>query len=383
MSTRHSHHALVLYLSVIESSALSTSEDIITPRNIPLARPQPHWQEPRPVVISYEIEHGAGFHEEPEDLRSADTKGKWWLVGAAWGGDPLVEHQQQAEPHAANEIVPDTLSQNTLLKLAKKQGMNTDIRRSIFVVLMSSDDYVDACERLSQLKLTEVQQREIIRVILHCCGNVRPLFKTMLAAAANFHMQEKQYNPYYALVVQQLCRLTHAHTITLQFCLWDFLRDLGETSVGGAEILKNLSEDDRAGFNVKRISPTRLRNVARAYGWWLAKDCCTLAIFKPVDFTVLKQQAHTFLHELFVHVFANTQLATPLLTSERKGDLPMTRNKSWLEEVFLRGSKIQAVAVGLAYFFQTTFKEEGGFFKWASEVALETLRASMETVSVI
>lgn len=34
-------------------------------------------------------------------------------------------------------------------------------------------DYVDACERLSQLKLTEVQQREIVRVILHCCGNVR------------------------------------------------------------------------------------------------------------------------------------------------------------------------------------------------------------------
>jgi len=28
---------------------------------------------------------------------------------------------------------------NALLQLAKKQGMNTDIRRSIFVVLMSSD----------------------------------------------------------------------------------------------------------------------------------------------------------------------------------------------------------------------------------------------------
>ena len=50
--------------------------------------------------------------------------------------------------------------------------MNTDIRRSIFVVLMSSEDYVDACERLGQLNLTEVQQREIVRVLLHCCGNV-------------------------------------------------------------------------------------------------------------------------------------------------------------------------------------------------------------------
>jgi nucleolar MIF4G domain-containing protein 1 len=36
----------------------------------------------------------------------------------------------------------------------------------------NSQDYVDACERLSQLSLTEVQQREIVRVLLHCCGNV-------------------------------------------------------------------------------------------------------------------------------------------------------------------------------------------------------------------
>ena len=74
-----------------------------------------------------------------EDLRSADTKGKWWLVGAAWGGDPLVEHKQEAQSQAANAPAPDAPSENALLKLAKKQGMNTDIRRSIFVVLMSSD----------------------------------------------------------------------------------------------------------------------------------------------------------------------------------------------------------------------------------------------------
>ncbi|KAI0359869.1 MIF4G-domain-containing protein [Trametes cingulata] len=300
-----------------------------------------------------------------EDLRSADTKGKWWLVGAAWGGDPLVDRQHEAQAQTADAPPPDAPSENALLKLARKQGMNTDIRRGIFVVLMSSDDYMDACERLSQLKLTEVQQREIIRVILHCCGN------------------EKQYNPYYALVVQQLCRLSHSHKITLQFCLWDFLRDMGETTVGGAEILKNLSEDDRAGFNVKSISSTRMRNVARAYGWWLAKDCCTLAILKPVDFTVLKPQSQAFLREMFVHVFANTQLATPLLSSERKEDLPTTRNKGPLEEVFLKGSKVQAVALGLVYFLQTAFKGEEGFLKWASQVALDTLRTGMEVVPVI
>ncbi|KAI8980186.1 ARM repeat-containing protein [Trametes punicea] len=300
-----------------------------------------------------------------EDLRSAETKGKWWLVGAAWGGDPLVERQQEAQAQTADAPQPDATSENALLKLARKQGMNTDIRRGIFVVLMSSDDYVDACERLSQLKLTEVQQREIIRVILHCCGN------------------EKQYNPYYALVVQQLCRLSHSHKITLQFCLWDFLRDMGESTVGGAEILKNLSEDDRAGFNVKTISPTRMRNVARAYGWWLAKDACTLAILKPVDFTVLKPQSQAFMREMFIHLLANTQLSTPLLSSERKEDLPTTRNKGPLEEVFLKGAKTQAVALGLVYFLQMAFKGEDGFLKWACQVALDTLRTGMEVVPVI
>jgi nucleolar MIF4G domain-containing protein 1 len=75
-----------------------------------------------------------------------------------------------------------------------------------------------------------------------------------------------------------LCRSSHSYKITLQFCLWDFLRDLGEANVGGAEVIKNLKEDD--GFDVKSISSTRMKNVAKAYAWWIAKDCITLGILK-------------------------------------------------------------------------------------------------------
>ena len=69
-----------------------------------------------------------------EDLRSAENRGKWWLVGAAWSGDPLAENKE-------NPALPVAVAdqENELLKLARKQGMNTDIRRSIFVVLMSSE----------------------------------------------------------------------------------------------------------------------------------------------------------------------------------------------------------------------------------------------------
>lgn len=72
-----------------------------------------------------------------EDLHSAESKGKWWLVGAAWGGDPLVDHQRDSSATKQLEISEEPTTD--LLKLARSQGMNTDIRRSIFVVLMSSD----------------------------------------------------------------------------------------------------------------------------------------------------------------------------------------------------------------------------------------------------
>lgn len=73
-----------------------------------------------------------------KDLHTADTKGKWWLVGAAWSGDPLVEHKENTVANASNNSSADGPSESTLMKLARKQGMNTDIRRNIFVILMSS-----------------------------------------------------------------------------------------------------------------------------------------------------------------------------------------------------------------------------------------------------
>ena len=101
-------------------------------------------------------------------------------------------------------------SDAVLVKLAKAQGMNTDIRKGVFTVLMSSEvrfsalsaardleltrptceqDYVDACERLLQLGLTDVQQREIARVLLQCSGNVRRLPRRLAAAATDPHAE--------------------------------------------------------------------------------------------------------------------------------------------------------------------------------------------------
>lgn len=84
-----------------------------------------------------------------KDLREADTRGKWWLVGAAWAGhdangedgeangtSSAAKRPMKGGPSAQEDA---DAQQDELLKLARKQGMNTEARRSVFVVLMSSE----------------------------------------------------------------------------------------------------------------------------------------------------------------------------------------------------------------------------------------------------
>jgi nucleolar MIF4G domain-containing protein 1 len=210
------------------------------------------------------------------------------------------------------------------------------------------------------------------------------------------------------MVCQQLCRTSHSYKITLQFSLWDFLRDLGENNVGGVAVVKNVKEDDD--FGVKIISDTRLRNIAKAYAWWIAKDSVTLAVLKvclaslklngfrcrrpipfkqPVDFTVLKPRTREFLKELFTQIFVNSQRPTPLVTSDLK-NTTFTSNRNAIEEIFNKASRIQALAIGISYFLTEAFKDksdpEDGFLnilRWAISVTKDILRAGVDNVPSI
>ncbi len=54
---------------------------------------------------------------------------------------------------------------------------------------------------------------------------------------------------------------------------------MGEVTVGGAEVVKNAHGGD-AGFDLEKISLSRMYNVARAYAWWIAKDVVNLTVLK-------------------------------------------------------------------------------------------------------
>lgn len=77
-------------------------------------------------------------------------------------------------------------------------------------------------------------------------------------------------------------------------------------------------------------------------------------------------------------------MSTPLISSNPK-DLPTTRNRGAIEEIFIKATRIQTLAMGLVYFMSEAFNGEDSsgesekLVKWASRVAKDTLRTMIDT----
>lgn len=172
------------------------------------------------------------------DIRNIEEKGKWWLVGSAWKG---------SEPEVNKKVMDEILDlEPNWVEIAKKQRMNTDIRRAIFVSIMSASDYIDAVTRIDKLALKKAQEREIPRIVVHCA------------------MMEPAWNPYYGHLAAKLCD-THSHRKTFQFMLWDVLK--------GEE------------FADEGVQKTL--HLGRLFGWLLAKGSLALHVLKVVNFVAL------------------------------------------------------------------------------------------------
>lgn len=256
-----------------------------------------------------------------KDLLSADSRGKWWLVGAGWSGNPLVERQESSSGKKKVAKKTDLEDEEVLLDLARKQGMNTDVRRSAFVVLLTSEDYVHACDRLNAFKLTDVQQREFVRVTLHCCG------------------MEKTYNPYYTLVLNNLCANSYDHRFTLQYALWDMLRELADGS----------------------IPDTRASNIARTLAFLIARGSVDLTILKAVEFTDITKPTKKFLDVALRALLLSIQTSSPLLTLPKKFKAEDS-DLDAVEATFDRALSNPELSGGLAWVLQSVRKTPGRDF---------------------
>ncbi|XP_055528264.1 nucleolar MIF4G domain-containing protein 1 homolog [Wyeomyia smithii] len=172
-----------------------------------------------------------------EDLLNVDERGKWWLVGSAWHGNK--DGKGVGKEGSDTKSSEGGFSQQ-LQELARKQRMNTDDKRSVFCVIMSAEDYLDAFDKILRLAIKD--QRVVVTVIIHCC------------------LSEKDYNPYYSILSQKFCEYDRRYQLALQYALWDRLKDI--------HALKQAS----------------VRNLAKLLAHLIAEGGLALSVLKVIEF---------------------------------------------------------------------------------------------------
>lgn len=238
------------------------------------------------------------------DLENMNRRGKWWLVGSSFTdvnstdlapiekSSSVLDDSNGRPRSRSSSIDSDILDTSPaiipdLAQIAKQQRLNTDVRRSIFVAIMSASDYADAHTRLKKLHLKKSQELEIPKVLIHC------------------NCVEGTYNPFYTLLARRFCG-EHKLRMAFRFGLWDVFRRLSEGVDGDDR--DEVEDDHRGDADVDGdesrgsgvLSLRALVNLGKMFGTLIAEDGLSLGVLKTLNLFSLKSKARTLIEILLV-----------------------------------------------------------------------------------
>ncbi|OAP60331.1 pre-mRNA-splicing factor cwc22 [Fonsecaea erecta] len=163
-----------------------------------------------------------------------------------------------------------------------KDQTNTDLvnlRRTIYLTIMSSLDFEEACHKLMKVQLPAGQESELPSMIIECCS------------------QEKTYSKFFGLVGERFAKLNR---------LWT---DLFEQSFA------------KYYDTIHRYETNRLRNIARFFGHLLATDAIGWHVFSVVH---LNEEETTSSSRIFIKILFQDlaeALGMPELQKRMKDDI--------------------------------------------------------------
>ncbi|CAI5439054.1 unnamed protein product [Caenorhabditis angaria] len=220
------------------------------------------------------------------DLLHAEERGRWWVVGSAFrlpeqGGYGLLATAM----NSSSQKNPTTFP-SEVVELARKAGMNSEIRRNIFCTVATAEDEDEAFERLVKLSLKGEKERELVHVLV-----------LMM-------LKEKTYNAFYAAILQRFCEFNKRFVITLQYALWDRLRECDTLKVNQRNSLAQLLH----GLVASEVMPiTVLKSIEWATRW------PSLTALLKKFFLSLAKSPESVLRRVF----------EPLTNSEKRGKFEM------------------------------------------------------------
>ncbi|KAF2766534.1 hypothetical protein EJ03DRAFT_177288 [Teratosphaeria nubilosa] len=263
-----------------------------------------------------------------KDLKESDKKGKWWLVGASWNDPAKVgasandthKGSRKRSDHVADDdgYESETPGKPNLVRLARQQGMNTEIRRAIFSTLLSSLDFKDAHTRLLKLNLKSKQQLEIPKVLVHCAG------------------AETKYNPYYTLVAKKLLNTGEGGAKlkkAFQFALVEVIRQISEADEEG---------DEDEGVERAEWSMQKIVNLGKFYGTLVADGGLPITVLKTVEWGFVGPKLKAFVDVCLTTVLLKAKGSVEDMFSAVESAPGMIRGLSWHIKSEISGGELGA-----------------------------------------
>ncbi|WFD21194.1 pre-mRNA-splicing factor cwc22 [Malassezia caprae] len=159
------------------------------------------------------------------------------------------------------EAVSEADEAPTALEIQDRTETNlVNLRRTIYLVIMSSLDFEECVHKLLKLKVPEDQELELCNMVVECCS------------------QERTYSKFYGHIGERLCKLHRR---------WSALYE----------------QSFRTYYDtIHRYETNRLRNIARFFGALLATDAISWASF---DVVYMNEDDTTSSSRIFIKILMN------------------------------------------------------------------------------
>lgn len=143
--------------------------------------------------------------------------------------------------------------------------MNSDSRKNLFCAIMSSEDYIDAFEKIVKIDIRTQKDREVAFVILNCC------------------IQEKKFNPFYPQVMMRFANFDRKYRMAIQFALWDRLKE------------------------IHSLEKTQIRNMAKFLSCLIREGTLSLASLKVIEFADIDKTVVLFMKAVLTELLLDEE----------------------------------------------------------------------------
>lgn len=192
------------------------------------------------------------FDSEWEEHEEAYKKLKAEILGEADGSDEDDEYE--------SDDSSDNEEEKEEREIEIKDQSNTDLvnlRRTIYLTIMSSIDFEECCHKLMKVTLPPGQESELPSMVIECCS------------------QERTYSKFYGLIGERFAKLNR---------LWT---ELFESSFA------------KYYDTIHRYETNRLRNIARFFGHMLSSDAIGWHVLSIVH---LNEEETTSSSRIFIKI---------------------------------------------------------------------------------